>query len=262
MGNVCYTQYRIEGPTREIRELAARINRDRFKSLKQDGVRCLLYGRHNSLKFLGPEDIRPLNDGWSVLSLEASSEWSPWWEAWQSYVRETVPQAVLYYYAEEFGCGVCESNDVWQKYFRFGYETVLRTSEKTPKKVIEKFAKDGVYRNREDQCGKYFKYWDRRSLRGALREFVPSRRRYTSEMIEAMDNRMEREDWYWKLGTSLGIYKVKRIEARKPSPCEHCEEWHRLQEEKYDLSDKLYRLENLIYDHKWRPRKTMMALVD
>ena len=261
MGNVCYTQYRIEGPTEEIKALALKINQDMFKSRKQDGCRQLLYG-WNTMKWVEPEDIRPMNDGWSVLSFEAPSKWSPWWESWLAYAQETVPQAVLYYYTEEFGCGVCESNDVWQKYFRFGYVTVLHTSEKTPKKIIEAFAKGGVYRHREDQCCEYFKYWDRRSFRAALLDFVPYRRRYNSELIEAMDDLMEREDWYYKLGTNLGIYQVKRIEPQKKSPCEHCEKWNKLWNENVDLSDRMYRLQSLIDKHQWRSRKTIMELAD
>ncbi len=166
MANICYTQYRVEGPTEQIRKLAGKINEDNQRDFYEGSCRYMLYG--HKLKEILPADIRPMNDGWSVLSFEAPSKWVPCWESWQHYARKTVPKAELYYYGEECGCGVFETNDVWHKYFWFDYVTVLRISESTRKDIIKEFAEGAEYREREDQYKEYYKYWDKRELRGAL----------------------------------------------------------------------------------------------
>lgn len=237
MGNICYTKYRVEGPSAEIHRLAARINEE----VKNGVLRGLLYG--HIMQQILPEDIHLMNSGWSVLYFEAPSKWVPYWESWQEYVRETVPQAMLYYYGEEFGCNVCVTNDVWRKYFRFDYVTVLRSGRKTHKDILKEFADEGEFRMREDQWRQYFKYWNTSFLKGTLLRFVPYPRRYVSELIEAMDRLMDRENWWGETGTRLGFYKVKRLESGKESPCRHCEECYRLREENYELLEKLQKLE-------------------
>lgn len=247
MGNICYTQYRVEGPTSEIRKLAVKINEDVATGGANGYMQGLLYG--HEMERIMPENIHTMNDGWSVLYFEAPSKWSPCWESWQDYVRETVPQAVLYYYGEELGCSVCMTNDVWRKYFRFDYVTVLKSGHKTRKDILKTFATNGEFRLREDQWQQYFKYWDKQLLKNALLRFVPYRRRYVSELIEAMDRLMDREDW-WQEGTRLGIYKIKRIEAENELPCNHCEGWNRVCHENEMLIEKLYRLECLVDKQK------------
>ena len=246
MSNICYTQYRVEGLTAEIRRLAAKINEDLETGGAHGFMQGLLYGR--TMQRIMPEDIHPMNGDWSVLYFEAPSKWVPYWESWQDYIREIVPRAVLYYYGEELWCNVCVTNDVWRKYFRFDYVTVLRPSNKTRKDILKEFAEEGEFRRREDQWQQYFKFWDTRFLKGALLHFVPYRRRYVSELIEAMDGLMLRENWRDEMGTSLGIYKVKRLEAGQERPCSHCEECYKLRNENYELSEECYRHRDEIYE--------------
>lgn len=241
MGNICYTKYRVEGPGDEICKLATKINEDVEKRGAYSFMQGLLYG--HSMQQILPEDIHPMNGGWSVLCFEAPSKWTPFWESWQDYVHEIVPQAVIYYYGEEFGCNVCVTNDVWKKYFWFDYVTVLHSGHKTHKDILKAFADEGEFRLREDQWRQHFKYWDTCFLRGTLLRFVPYSRRYTSELIEAMDALMDRERWWEEMGTALDICKVKRLEPGRERPCSHCEECYRLHEENYELQEKLQRLE-------------------
>lgn len=237
MGNICYTKYRIEGPTDQIRRLATIINED----VKTGGVHGFMHGMlyGHSMQQILPEDIHPMNDGWAVLFFEAPSKWTPYWECWQEYARETVPQAVLYYYGEELGCNVCLTNDVWHKYFHFDYVTVLRAGHLTRKDILKAFAKGGEFRLREDQWQEHFKYWNKHFLKSALLHFIPFPRRYTSELIEAMDKLMINENWWDEMGTSLGIYKLKRLEPPKNKPCSHCEELYKLRSENYELLERL-----------------------
>ena len=248
MSNVCYTKYRVEGPHDEICRLAAKINEDNETGGKYGILRGMLYG-HTMQKIL-PEDIHLMSGGWSVVYFEAPSKWVPYWESWQDYVHEVVPQALLYYYGEEFGCNVCVTNDVWRKYFQFDYVTVLRSGHNTRKDIMKAFADESEFRMREDQWKQHFKYWDTRFLKGTLLHFVPYPRRYASELIEAMDTLMARENWWETTGTSLGIYKVKRLEGNKESPCSHCEECYRLRQENYELLEKLQKLEWQLEEQK------------
>ena len=260
MGNVCYTHYRVEGPTDGIRALAAKINADIAVGGENNLLSMMLYGQH--MQSIVQGDIHPLNGEWSVLHFEAPSKWEPCWESWQNYAREIVPKAVLYYYGEEFGCNLCVTNDVWHKYFWFDYVTVLRSSHKTDKEILKTFADGGVFRQREDQWRQHFKYWDKRLLKGALLKFVPYPRRYTSELIEAMDRLMDREDWWSKKGTSLNIHKVKRLEVGREHPCNHCEAKYNLLCENVELYEKLNRLELLREEQKQIPCKTVVEQVD
>ena len=246
MGNVCYTQYRIEGPTEEIKALALKINQDMFKSRKQDGCRQLLYG-WNTMKWVEPEDIRPMNDGWSVLSFEAPSKWSPSYLEWKAYIHKVVGEAVVYYYGEEFACNVCVTNDVFYKYFKFDYVTVLRKSEQTPEKILNYFTDMAEYREREDQYKVYITYWNEISLRRALLQFVPFQRMDIRELIEKMDVLLEEEGWRETIKTHLGIYIVKRLEEKKGVLCTHCTDMQNLMEENFRLERKVGRLESIIH---------------
>lgn len=245
MGNICYTQYRVEGPTNEIEQLGRKINEDLHQGYYDGSCRWFLYGCN--MKDVESTDIQPMNDGWSVLSFEAPSKWEPCYQEWKAYIHKVVSEAVVYYYGEEFGCGVCVTNDTWYKYFKFDYVTVLSKSEQTPKKILNNFTEMAEYRERDDQYKEYVTYWGKVWFRRALLEFVPFRRRSVTELIEKMDLLMEKEDWQKKIKTHLGIYIVKRLEEKWEEPCTHCTENHKLMEENFRLERKVGRLESIIH---------------
>ncbi len=245
MANVCYTQYRVEGLTEEIQQLSRKINEDLQRDFHDGSCRWFLYGRQ--MKEIEGKDIKLMNDGWSVLSFEAPSNWEPCCQEWKAYIRKVVSNVVVYYYAEEFGCGVCETNDQWYKYFKFDYVTVLSKSEQTPKIILENFADEAEYREREDQYREYVTYWGNRYFRRALMSFVPFRRRSILELIERMDLLMEQEDWRTTIKTHLGIYVVNRLVEKGEEPCTHCTDMQNLMDENERLENKVGRLESIIY---------------
>ena len=220
MANICYTQYRVEGPTENIKRLANRINEDNNKSFYRGSCREFLYG--TKMKEITSLDIQPMTGGMSVLSFEAASKWSPAIHQWREYIRKIVKGSEIYYYGEELWCGVCETNDVWKKYFDFDYVTMIAVSDLAGKKYCKTFIEYGEYREREDQYKKYYKYWTARELRGALLQFVPYRRRSNLELIEKMDTLILREDWYNSKGILFTIYPVKRLEKKLAHPCTNC----------------------------------------
>ena len=244
MGNICYTQYRVEGPTNEIEQLGRKINKDLHGGSHDGSCRWFLYGRE--MKDIEPSDIQPMNDGWSVLSFEAPGKWSPTYQEWKEYIRKVVRKAIVYYYAEELWCGVCETNDLWHKYFNFDYVTMLRTSALTRRDVVNQFVDGAECRHREEQYNRYFKYWDHREFRGALLEFVPLRRRHMLDLIEKMDDLMLREDWDKNMDTDLRIYIVKRIEEKPVHPCFRCTSKQRLWEETLTQFEEIERLQMLV----------------
>lgn len=245
MGNICYTQYRVEGPTNEIELLGRKINEDLHSGYYDGSCRWFLYG-HN-MKDIEPSDIQPMNDGWSVLSFEAPSKWDPSYLEWKAYIHKVVSEAVVYYYGEEFACNVCMTNDVFYKYFRFDYVTVLRKSEQTPEKILDFFTEMAEYREREDQYKEYITYWNEVPLRRALLQFVHFRRRDIRELIERMDVLLEEEDWRETIKTHLGIYIVKRLEEKEGALCTHCTDMQNLMEENFRLERKVGRLESILH---------------
>ena len=250
MANICYTQYRVEGPTEGIKQLAKKINGDLHGGYHNGSCRWFLYG--HQMNDIEVSDIQPMNNGWSVLSFEAPSKWSPCDHEWKAYIHKVVSDAVIYYYGEEFACNVCMTNDVFYKYFKFDFVTVLRKSEQTPEKILDYFTEMAEYREREDQYKEYITYWREVSLRRALLKFVPFRRRDIRELIERMDVLMDEEDWRETIKTHLGIYIVKRLEEKEGTLCTHCTDMQNLMEENFRLERKVGRLESILYKMFYR----------
>ncbi len=92
------------------------------------------------------------------------------------------------------------------------------------------FCEYGEYRYRTDQLG-WYGYVGSYGLRGLLAPFVPARRRYRSEMLQAF--REFAQDLYWRTGTFINIQPIDFVkdDLTHVDPCRTCKEVAELYEE-------------------------------
>lgn len=278
MSNVCYTTYKIEGPAEEItavcdylkkmQALTEKDNQDypihapnynAASSERRFYHRMAKYGEgyltgYQLVSQLTPDSITDLNDGWQVLSIELSSSWAPGPSVVESMLGRVAPNCHFYYYGEEFGCHIAETNDLHRKYFHADYaiEAYFPNPEKTPKKLLKTFTQEATLRNREDQYNRYFSYWNKRELRATLLRLVPNWH-YLGMigLIDAFDLYCDR--LYTHSRAHIHIIKIKRIQPSNDRPCTHCEQLASLKNANYELrkyNDKLADLLAHYFKHR------------
>lgn len=146
MANICYTQYRFEGPEEEIRNIGNHFQKAfslrSFDEADEDTKRFVdreFYEQHlnNIIELLYPgceygwrgairgkiteESYQSLGDGQMVLSFEAESSYMPVNSLWNDTLSQWAPNSRYYYYAEEMRLEGIWTNDVFRKYFPWDY---------------------------------------------------------------------------------------------------------------------------------------------
>ena len=280
MSNVCYTTYKIEGPAEEITAICDYLKKMLAVKAKDDqdypihspnynaagserrfNRRMAKYGAgylvgYQLVSQLTPDSITDLSDGWQVLSIELGSGWAPEPSVVESILERIAPNCCFYYYGEEFGCHIAETNDLHKKYFHADYaiEAYFPNPEKTPKKLLQAFTEEATLRKREDQYNCYFSYWNKRELRARLSSFVPDWHHLGMiGLVDAFELYCDR--LYTRSRAHIHIIKIKRIQPANDRPCTHCEQLARLQNENYELgkcNDKLADLLAHYFRHRHR----------
>ena len=193
MANICYTQYRFEGPEGEIRNIGKHFlqafSRHSYDEADEETKRFVdreFYEQHlnNIIEVLYPdcdcgcrgairgkiteESYRSLGDGQLVLSFEAESSYVPIHALWDAVLAEWAPNSRYYYYAEEMRLEGLWTNDVYRKYFPWDYVIFASIKKNIPESIYDFLTKTAVYREREDQYGYHVSYWTREEMREAL----------------------------------------------------------------------------------------------
>lgn len=236
MANICYTKFKVEGQAQEIERVRRTLNLRESKRLAHYLAYC-------AVPPLTEAAVQKLTDTASVLSFETATKWGPETGSWTDILRPLAPHAQIIYYAEEFWCGVHETNDIWGKYFPAPYAVYARISEKTPENVREAFTKDAAYRDREDQWG-WFSYLYPRELGHRIHDILPKARGCTRDLYAAFEEQKQR--LLWEKDTTILIGRIHREKNPmiKNGPCWYCEELNRKQDEISKLYDELFRYQN------------------
>lgn len=217
MANICYTQYRFEGPEGEIRNIGKHFlqafSRHSYDEADEETKRFVdreFYEQHlnNIIEVLYPdcdcgcrgairgkiteESYRSLGDGQLVLSFEAESSYVPIHALWDAVLAEWAPNSRYYYYAEEMRLEGLWTNDVYRKYFPWDYVIFTSIKKNIPESIYDFLTKTAVYREREDQYGYHVSYWTREEMREALLKLLPYPEWSTEDLIYVARDELER----------------------------------------------------------------------
>lgn len=236
----------------------AELNSERriLRKSRELSAKEKLYGPEYALTYyyhiltnLTQDCIQPMNDGWAVLSVESMSEWTPWNNIWESMMSRFATHACYYYYAEEFGCDVVETNDIHHKYFSFDYAVIADFSEDSPEDLKDVFSRKDGYLS----CQKirkigasghhalYLSYWTESKLFRTLRWLTRSRSADIDALADKLQKRLEKEP-----STNIRIHAVQKKAKAQASPCRHCQELLSLQEELENKDEQIERLKLLV----------------
>lgn len=240
---------RAEQQREEYRLERQSAGRERRFDRKMDkyGAGYWLTGCYTIQSPLDDNCLEKLNNGWLLLSVEASSKWGPDFSLWDWMLKHYAPHARYYYYTEEFWAGAIQTNDVWRKYFRADYALCAYLPAGTPKDVYRLFASDEAeHRMREDQYNMYFTYWTQSRLRNELIWYLGNGRRlHMAELLERFDRHINRKVKVKYL--TLFIRPIERVESKgQERPCTHCDRLEQLQNENYRYCERMERLERIV----------------
>ena len=235
MSNACYTQYRVEAPSKEINRLADGFNARRHQGNDDDLV---VFSRVSELT---EENVRAYKNGTSVLSFEAETRRGPRNIEWSKTILSLAPHAYIYYYAEDFPDEIVQTNDVWQRYFQATLVVEAYLTEKAPADVLKRFSEYAEYRSREDQVGWYL-YANTRGLRKLVAPFIQPRRRYHHEIMQEFSE--FEQELRWETGSFINIYHVDFVESNltRLRPCQTCKEVAELYDDLYERDREIYEL--------------------
>lgn len=128
MPNWCYTSYRIVGKTEEVNDLYTKIQQlqNMEKPLVENGfgllwLGCLvtiLGGDWNEIYCRGSIADFSLDDG--ILSIETETAWGEMDEV-RYFIEKVYPALKIYYYEEECGCEIYQTNDKHGHFFSERY---------------------------------------------------------------------------------------------------------------------------------------------
>ena len=217
MANICYTQYRFEGPEEEIRNIGNHFQKafslhsyDEADEETQRFVDREFYEQHlnNIIELLYPdceygwrgairgkiteESYKSLGDGQMVLSFEAESSYVPVNSLWNDALSQWAPNSRYYYYAEEMRLEGIWTNDVFRKYFPWDYAIFASIKKNIPQAIFDFLTKKAEYRKREDQYGYHISYWTREAMREALLKLLPHPEWSTEDLIYVAKDELER----------------------------------------------------------------------
>lgn len=133
MPNWCFTQYVFSGPQKELERLERNITKWMEKNAVPNGfgkdwlgnivagagfdyekVPCR--GMISNLYMISDRDSRT-----SRLYIDTETAWCPTNEMWDLVIQKYAPHTSYLYYAEEPGCGIYETNDIFRAKFDFDY---------------------------------------------------------------------------------------------------------------------------------------------
>ena len=235
MANICYTKYKVEGSMKEVEALRRALNRP-------EGKKLVSYLQYCCLAPLTEESVEKFPNGGEVLSFETATKWGPELNDWTDIIRKWAPHAQIIYYAEEFWCGVHETNDIWGKYFPNSYALYIHLSDKTPEKVRKIFTKGAEYRDRGDQWG-WYRYPSAAELGECIRAVLPDTRGCTWSLVDQFEAR--KKELLFETDTTIIIGRIRREENPmiKNEPCWYCKELARLEEDLRCKSKMLHKYE-------------------
>ena len=128
MANLCFTSYRIVGKKEEVNDLFAKIKQldDMDKPLVENGfgnlwLGCLvtiLGGNWKNIYCRGSIIDFSLND--NILSIETESAGNEMSEV-RHFIEEVFPTLNIFYYEEESGCEIYQTNDHGKQFFSFRF---------------------------------------------------------------------------------------------------------------------------------------------
>ena len=128
MPNWCYCSYRIVGKAEEVQDLYSKLQQleNMQEPLVENGfgnlwLGCLvtiLGGDWNEIYCRGKIIDFSLDDG--ILSIETETAWSEMQEV-RHFIEKVYPALKIYYYEEESGCEIYQTNDRHGHYFSSRY---------------------------------------------------------------------------------------------------------------------------------------------
>ena len=125
MPNWAYTSYRIVGKTEEVNDLYSKIQQlqNMEEPLEPNGfgnlwLGCLLTILGGKVYCRGKIIDFSLDDG--VLSINTETAWSEMQEVRQ-FIQQNYPSLEIFYYEEEPGWGIYQTNDHDKRFFSFRY---------------------------------------------------------------------------------------------------------------------------------------------
>lgn len=126
MGNICFTQYVVEGEMAELKELYAKmiaLENGAAPVVNQEAERTwmgnlvnLLGGDWNNYDCRGDFYNVQLDEEKGVLRYTIESKWLELVDL-REFIGGRYPSFNIYFRAEEGGCGIYETNDIESKYF-------------------------------------------------------------------------------------------------------------------------------------------------
>lgn len=128
MPNWAYTSYRIVGKNEEVQDLYSKIQQlqsmenplveNGFGNLWLGNLVTILGGDWNKIYCRGKIIDFSLDDG--ILSIETETAWSEMAEV-RHFIEKTYPALKIYYYEEECGCEIYQTNDQHGHFFSSRY---------------------------------------------------------------------------------------------------------------------------------------------
>lgn len=215
MPNWCYNDCFISGPKNEVKPLYEKLNSWVSKNIKPNGF---------GLNWLG--NI-VLNAGFSVDEQEKGkdevlrargsiindfeyhdddeepniwftyeSAWAPFPDTWKKILRKHAPHCKFYYFAEEPGMGIYETNDINGRFFANDYyvETNITIDE----------------RSLPDNLGLLNEiYYTIKDLKPILQQILGSKTDKIETLVYDFNNKYAFEDWGTKEGYYFNIHKIE-----------------------------------------------------
>ncbi len=208
---------RIAGPLEELRPLYEKLKSWTSKNYEENGFGKNWLG--NIVGFAGftradldkengypcrgeiiePFYLKELDNTDGVIFFQSLTAWIPLPAMWYAIVDKYAPHCRYYYYSEEPGCNIYESNDVYHKFFADEYtlDFCAYDEEKIPEKYKEYFFDTETPYPLTEDC-----------VINMLQRFLETDETDIDKLILRF-NTQEREDL--KSNGYVGIYKVQYI---------------------------------------------------
>lgn len=189
MANFCYTHYCVEGPTKEVYDLAYIMNgffnynaksvdytsqwlghiRSKLDNPRQE------YGMYSCRSHvLTPIDADSVHEvefmpERKVLKFVTESAWVPENDVLFLMVKEYAPSCKVYYRTEEFWAGPVATNDRNERYFAGDYMVYARFNFNVPKNDLNRisrqcFGRPDYIRTWDDEYMAFVSYWKKDKL--------------------------------------------------------------------------------------------------
>lgn len=269
MSSTCCTCYKLKGESAGIHRLAAIVRRilhwrgsywgdywkhwPSWRPFDLHGINCL-----NSkieticwsvLEDVRDEDIEELPNGKSIWTFWTGTSRYPWDEMWEELAERYVPEAEIYYFAENIYAGFSFTNDVLKQYFPQDYVLCVHADSSAeaepgwPAKLCSYLDRPGYRRNRPEEKWLCVSYWSVYELQQMFREILGLPQR---ALVEA---KRYLEEFFIQPAIGGKLYfRYLPVERAQPTPvpCDTCSKLLILDRENNFLREKCEALKGCI----------------